>query len=177
MHTTPERFSNWCLDNAKSIFTERGRLTLTVVLLVQRHPETGESLPEPMAVPMFFVSDAKTFEEDSAAKDTFADAVRAMARDFVAVASMFMAETWVLMGQEAAGRGQWGRTRSLEDHPRRKEAIFAVMEHRAFPGQRRTWLAIIDRDAKNQAILQPFNQLPNDAEADGRFTNLLPEQN
>lgn len=109
-----------------------------------------------------------------ATKDTFAKLIRMLVQQTKAIGCIFMFESWVLeLSEEEHKRHPIGS--SIENHPKRKEAVFLSLEHAEFaPIQ---WKAYISRAADNSPILGEFSEFAAGATSSGRFTSVVRPSN
>jgi len=152
---------------AKENFEESGSVRPVILLLVTRHPKTGERLPGPEVLPVV------PSRFDAGTKGDFASAARDIAKQCEAVLCVFITETWfhdTLTLEEYAGLRKAGK--SLEDAAGRQEMVMISYEERG-KANSSVWMAPIVR-AGAKPTLGEFKELDANRSA-GIFTKILPQ--
>jgi hypothetical protein len=152
---------------------ENGSLRPMTVLKITRDPQSRDPLPQPTVLPIVYGESAPTYEDECRAKDEFAAFVRGLAADAGAVGAIFMAESWMLLAKDAADMTS-ATKRGIANHPERKECVYISLEHRALPGQTKTWVGMIERDPSGRPRIAEFKEQPGQSSSEGRFANILP---
>jgi hypothetical protein len=175
METTKDAldFVTEAMAFASHHLVERGCLRPMTVLKITRDPQSRDPLPHPAVLPIVYGESAPTYAAEQRAKDEFAAFVRSLAVDAGAVGVIFMAESWMLFAKDA-GDLKKATKRGLSEHPDRKECVFITLEHRAFPGEVKTWVGMIERDSSGSPRIAEFQEQPGQAGYEGRFVNILP---
>jgi len=180
-HRTERAAATWLgnlLGDVTVAFRKDGGVGPDVFLLVQRHPQTGESLDEPLSM---YVKPQVIGDEGFGpeVRDHFAHIVRQICAHYDALGYLMIVEAWTVMAEDDV---QWAefiawRERNpdgdLEDAPYAKETVAAFFEHGAVGTQ--IWQAEIVR-AGGGVTLAEFTRVDVDAGIPGgRFVSMLPD--
>lgn len=156
-------------DQARSIFDTHGRVPMLAHLVCTRGSDDGSFVVTPGGIGI--ITCVVDQLSNGAAKDEAVAVIRDRVRQFEAIGVVMVNECWMVRGGSGTARADLviSRTKGLEFHPRRVEAVFVTCEHIRMSA---SWSGVISRDAAGDGTVGAF--VKEAASVDGgRFADLL----